>query len=78
MNDRRRIYDSILETHLETHRQMAFVSGPRQVGKTTVCRHGAESYFNWDAADDRRLIQKERRPWPQPSEPTKLAPVDPR
>ena len=58
MNDRRRIYDSILETHLETHRQMAFVSGPRQVGKTTVCRHGAESYFNWDAADDRRLIQK--------------------
>ena len=37
---------------------MAFVSGPRQVGKTTVCRHGAESYLNWDAADDRRLIQK--------------------
>ena len=38
MNDRRRIYNSILETHLETHRQMAFVSGPRQVGKTTPAR----------------------------------------
>ena len=53
MSDRRRIYDSILETHLEEHRQMAFVSGPRQVGKTTVCRHGADAYLNWDNAEDR-------------------------
>ncbi len=58
MSDRRRVYDSILETHLRGHRQMAFVSGPRQVGKTTVCRHGADAYLNWDSADDRRLIQK--------------------
>ena len=37
---------------------MAFVSGPRQVGKTTVCRHGADAYLNWDDTEDRRLIQK--------------------
>ncbi len=58
MSDRRRVYDSILDAHLAEHRQMAFVSGPRQVGKTTVCRHGADAYLNWDNADDRRLIQK--------------------
>jgi len=58
MADRRRVYDSILETHLKDLRQMAFVSGPRQVGKTTVCRHGADAYLNWDNAEDRRLIQK--------------------
>ena len=33
-----RIYDSILTKHLAKNRQMAFVSGPRQVGKTTCCR----------------------------------------
>jgi uncharacterized protein len=58
MADRRRLYDSILDTHLGDLRQMAFVSGPRQVGKTTVCRHGADAYLNWDTAADRRLIQK--------------------
>lgn len=37
---------------------MAFVSGPRQVGKTTVCTSFAEeySYFSWDNDDDRTLI----------------------
>ncbi len=58
MPDRRRLYDSLLETHLGGLRQMAFVSGPRQVGKTTVCRHGAQAYLNWDDAGDRRLIQQ--------------------
>jgi predicted AAA+ superfamily ATPase len=39
---------------------MAFVAGPRQVGKTTTCRALADerSYLNWDVRDDRRLIQK--------------------
>lgn len=35
---------------------MALVSGPRQVGKTTTCRSVADAYFNWDNADDRRLL----------------------
>src|SRR5262249_35399936 len=34
------------------------LAGPRQVGKTTVCRTlDAEArYLNWDDADDRRLV----------------------
>ena len=32
---------------------MAFVTGPRQVGKTTTCRSHADTYLNWDNADDR-------------------------
>jgi len=35
---------------------MAFVSGPRQVGKTTTCRNHADTYVNWDNIDDRELI----------------------
>jgi hypothetical protein len=41
---------------------MAFISGPRQVGKTTLARHllaaaGAESqYFNWDVESHRKAI----------------------
>jgi len=39
---------------------MAFVSGPRQVGKTTTCRslHRDAHYLNWDDQDDRRLITR--------------------
>jgi predicted AAA+ superfamily ATPase len=33
-----RLYADVLEGHLQRHRQMALISGPRQVGKTTVCR----------------------------------------
>ena len=51
-----RIYDSILTRHLANNRQMAFVSGPRQVGKTTCCRSMASHYLNWDNQDDREII----------------------
>ena len=51
-----RIYDSLLIEHLANNRQMAFVSGPRQVGKTTTCRYHADTYVNWDNIDDRELI----------------------
>ncbi|RME30400.1 MAG: ATP-binding protein [Deltaproteobacteria bacterium] len=37
---------------------MAFVSGPRQVGKTTTCRNHAGGYLNWDNLDDREWILK--------------------
>ena len=43
-----RIYTAILREHLMENRQMAFVSGPRQVGKTTVCRDLSSVYINWD------------------------------
>lgn len=56
----RRTLDAVLEHHLTTHRQMVFVSGPRQVGKTTVCRAVPKPsvYLSWDDQDDRRAITK--------------------
>jgi uncharacterized protein len=56
VTERPRLYTAILKDHLQRHRQMAFVSGPRQVGKTTTCRSIADVYLNWDNADDRRRL----------------------
>ncbi len=56
MEVRKRIYDTLLAEHLSEHRQMALVSGPRQVGKTTTCRNHSETYTNWDNIDDREGI----------------------
>ncbi len=56
MSHRKRLYDTILAEHLARHRQMAFVVGPRQVGKTTACRGLSSAYLNWDNADDRQII----------------------
>ncbi len=52
----KRVYDQIVADHLREQRQMAFVSGPRQVGKTTTCRAAGTFYFDWDADEHRRLI----------------------
>lgn len=45
---------------------MVFLSGPRQVGKTTLVKsflHGKQDrYFNWDNRQDRREILAAR--WP--------------
>jgi predicted AAA+ superfamily ATPase len=35
---------------------MAFVMGPRQVGKTTSCRQLSNFYLNWDNQDHRQII----------------------
>ena len=53
-----RSYEAVLRHHIDAHRQMAFVSGPRQVGKTTSCRRVADRclYLDWDDQDDRRII----------------------
>lgn len=56
MKIKKRIYDTLLIDHLANHRQMALVSGPRQVGKTTTCRNHADTYANWDNIDDREQI----------------------
>ncbi len=56
MRIRKRFYDALLDEHLATHRQMAFISGPRQVGKTTTCRNHSDGYVNWDNSDDREQI----------------------
>jgi hypothetical protein len=56
MKPKTRIYDTLLSEHLSKQRQMAFVSGPRQVGKTTTCRIHSDTYINWDNIDDREAI----------------------
>ena len=56
MSERLRLYHALLQDHLLRHRQMAFVCGPRQVGKTTACRAIGDVYLNWDNADDRRQL----------------------
>ena len=58
METRKRLYDTILSEHICSQRQMAFVTGPRQVGKTTTCRNLSGSYLNWDNTDDRARIIK--------------------
>ncbi|MFH0880156.1 MAG: ATP-binding protein [Lentisphaerota bacterium] len=56
----KRIYESLLTSHFRENRQMAFLSGPRQVGKTTCAwsLHPERVYINWDVAADRRLIME--------------------
>jgi predicted AAA+ superfamily ATPase len=56
MAEHPRIYDRLLKAHLAENRQMAFVSGPRQVGKTTTCRHESDLYLSWDILEDQRKI----------------------
>ena len=56
MSHRPRFYTALLEDHFRNNRQMALVSGPHQVGKTTACRDQADFYLNWDNADDRRVL----------------------
>lgn len=53
---RGRVYDAMLDWHFRRDRQMAFVAGPRQVGKTTTCRRHADDVLNWDNTDDRAVI----------------------
>ena len=58
MNALPRIYDSLLREHLKAHRQMVFMSGPRQVGKTTAARQVADFYLDWDNRSHQSLILK--------------------
>lgn len=56
-----RRYDSVIREHFDNDRQMLFLTGPRQVGKTTTSRRGAASfpdhtYLNWDDQQHRRVI----------------------
>ena len=53
---RKRIYDAVLKEHLQDNRQMAFLSGPRQCGKTTLAKSLADRYFTWDDLATRQLI----------------------
>ncbi len=57
----KRFYEQFICEHFSKYRQMLFIMGPRQVGKTTISRSLNEGkrhffYFNWDNDDDRELI----------------------
>src|SRR3990167_10395790 len=57
----KRIYDDLITEHLLTDDEMLFLSGPRQVGKTTVCQNTRNLsdhfvYLNWDNEENRHLI----------------------
>lgn len=57
----KRLYQSIIEEHIADVDQMAFMPGPRQVGKTTIVKKICEKfpgslYLNWDFPRDRELI----------------------
>lgn len=57
----KRIYEQVIEEHFSQNRQMLFLVGPRQVGKTTTSLDVSEPltnhfYFNWDDQTDRSLI----------------------
>ena len=51
-----RIYRTIIDDHFSRCGQMAFLSGPRQVGKTTVGEGVASHYLSWDDDDVRRTM----------------------
>lgn len=55
-----RIYNQILKDHFLNEKNMAFLAGPRQSGKTTTAelyKPETTSYWNWDDADDRPLLR---------------------
>lgn len=55
-----RIYESVIEHHLSQNEQMIFLTGPRQVGKTTVVKSiqavNHNVYLNWDSLKDKKII----------------------
>jgi len=56
-----RVYENLVWEHFSENRQMLFLMGPRQVGKTTTARRAASAigeatYLNYDDRDHRRQI----------------------
>ena len=54
----KRMYTPIFANHFADNRQMILLSGPRQVGKTTVAKAMSDLYLNWDRRGDRNLLLK--------------------
>jgi len=60
----KRVYESIILDHFSRNEEMLFISGARQVGKTTTAREvlGDGKYLNWDIQEDRlAIIQGQRQ-----------------
>ncbi|MDQ1350337.1 MAG: uncharacterized protein QG657_638 [Acidobacteriota bacterium] len=45
----------------DLEKKIVFLSGPRQVGKTTLCKQLISShvYLNYDSTNDRKIIKAE-------------------
>ncbi|HJD56349.1 MAG TPA: ATP-binding protein [Rickettsia endosymbiont of Pyrocoelia pectoralis] len=56
----KRVYESIIKNHLQENKQMVFVEGARQVGKTTLAKQvkSKNYYLNWDEEEARLMILK--------------------
>lgn len=58
----KRFYTELVSKHLNKYEQMVFLSGPRQVGKTTIAESiikqnsGKAKYLNWDNIVHRKYI----------------------
>ena len=52
-----RLYKTSADSHLKSYRQMVFLSGPRQVGKTTIGESLGDLYLSWDDYDDNPFRQ---------------------
>jgi len=53
----KRIYSDVVKHHLSNYEQMVFLSGSRQVGKTTIAKFLENSqYLNWDNIAERKKI----------------------
>lgn len=55
----RRFYEKIIQNHIDEYSQMIFISGSRQVGKTTIAKTfqtSEKSYLNWDNIIHRQII----------------------
>lgn len=59
----KRVYESIIEDHFHRNKEMLFISGARQVGKTTTAKSilGKGCYLNWDIQKDRTDILQGQR-----------------
>ncbi len=55
----KRIYENMLKLHHSDLKQMSLVSGPRQVGKTTLAKSlsADAAYLNYDITEDQKLIR---------------------
>lgn len=57
----RRVYENVINQHFQHYKQMLFLAGPRQVGKTTISLAAKSlthqvTYLNWDNQDHRQII----------------------
>lgn len=64
MSELRRGIEKLVTETLNVDGKMAFVPGPRQVGKTTFAkgygsRFSQSSYFNWDSITDQKKLLKD-------------------